>query len=100
MEITHSNGRKDVTNQDMEGEEDINLQGDKYRAQVDTIRSTSAQEFVVDEIILHEGPKHAGKYTVRWYGYSSVDDIVKPTNHIPQNFIDRYWRKLLQSKRG
>lgn len=51
MEITHTNGKKDVTNQNMEGENDINLQEGKDRTQGNTLCITSAQEFVVDKKI-------------------------------------------------
>lgn len=57
-----------VTTQDTEGEDKITMQGEKDRAKSDTIITTGSQEFLVHNIMLHGGQKHARKYTARWYG--------------------------------
>lgn len=48
------------------------------------------QEYVVERIIRHVGPKSNFHYDVRWYGYSWREDIVWPLKHKNTHFLDIY----------
>lgn len=38
------------------------------------------------------------RYVVRRYGYSEADNTAEAPYHIPQLFIDAYWRRLDKQK--
>lgn len=54
--------------------------------------------YAVDKIIRHTDKGSSIKYFVRWYGYSKADDTAEPLYHIPQHFIDAYWRRIAKKK--
>lgn len=98
MEITHTEGKNYIMAQNTDGDNELTTEGINGPAATDTAPTPRVQEFFVELIVQHEGPKRSRRYKVRWYGYLAVDDMVETANHIPQHFIDRYWRKILQSK--
>lgn len=52
------------------------------------------QEWTVDYTVRHIGKGANVKYVIRWYGYTSTDDTVETTKHIPQHFITGYWWRV------
>lgn len=50
------------------------------------------KEYVVDSMVRHVGEREGTRYVVRSYGYGPHADTKEPPDHIPPNFIARYWR--------
>lgn len=51
-----------------------------------------------DCIVNHVGEVDFVRYIVRWYGYASNADSVKPSDPIPEYFTTRYWGWVQQEE--
>ena len=51
------------------------------------------REYVVEKIMNHRGKPDRRQYRVRWYGFDSADETWEPSEHIPEHFINGYWRR-------
>ena len=52
-------------------------------------------EYVMDKIVgLRKADDGTWRYRVRWYGYAREDDTWEPADHIPDNVIRRYHRRV------
>lgn len=56
------------------------------------------REFVIDKLVGHRRIPTGMQYRVRWYGYDPTEDTFEPAEHLPQPFIDRYWRAHSRSR--
>jgi Chromo (CHRromatin Organisation MOdifier) domain len=60
-----------------------------------TPRETDEPEYVMDKIVgLRKADDGTWRYRVRWYGYTREDDTWEPADHIADNVIRRYHRRV------
>lgn len=56
------------------------------------------REYRVTRIVRHISEGDNVRFVVRWYGYTSADDTVKPPEHIFEHLITRYWRRVMRNE--
>lgn len=64
----------------------------------DEQRGGDNNTYAVERIVRHVGSGSHVRYVVQWYGYSKADDTTEPLHHIPQHFIEAYWRRFNERK--
>jgi hypothetical protein len=60
-----------------------------------SIPTTNEPEYVFEKIVgLRKENDGTYRYRVRWYGYSREEDTWEPADHLPDNVIRRYHRRV------
>lgn len=59
--------------------------------QVELDESTMDQEYEVERILQHSGPKGRRKYLIRWLGYSRSEDSWEPEKNLHKDLVRDYW---------
>lgn len=55
--------------------------------------SASTETHVIHHIVSYHFDKQTFKYKVPWYGYGTADDTYGLIEHLPRNYIVRFWRR-------
>lgn len=50
-------------------------------------------EYALDRIVSHEFSVDYIRYRIFWYGHTSEQDTLEAADHLPQHFIQGYWKR-------
>lgn len=81
---------RDERNDDIYNEEEIEGLNESSRV---------PKEYAVAQVARLSGQGASIKHVVRWYSYTSAEDIVEPPNNHSQHFIIRYWLSVQRKGR-